>query len=184
MKAIDYLFANGLRDQSLRSLSAELGTSHRVLSYHFGSKEGFLDEVIKSFFLSWVEIISATDIESCRTSSEALLLLWDRISHPDTFIYSRIGFELLAWQEGQRRMKQLLPQIVWAEPFERISLLSKLNPIRTASDVRVMQIVMRGLIYQLAATDAPEECRRALMDFLDLRDRALSTIADEGSGAP
>jgi AcrR family transcriptional regulator len=184
LKALDYILANGLRDHSLRSLSAELGTSHRLLSYHFGSKEEFINEIIKSFFNSWLEIISATDIEGCESSSDALLLLWDRISHPDTFIYSRIGFELIAWKEREGTMAQLMPESLWSEPLERISRLSSLSPAKMESDVRVMRIVVRGLIYQLAATDDPRECRRTLMDFLDWRSRAIETIKAEEPDPP
>lgn len=183
LKALDYILANGLRDHSLRSISAELGTSHRVLSYHFGSKEGFINEIIQSFFNSWFEIVSETDIEGCRTSADALLLLWDRISHPDVFIYSRIGFELVAWKGRDGAMAQLMPESVWSEPLERISRLSHLSPAKTEADVRVMRIVLRGLLYQLAATENPDECRRTLMDFLDWRDHALAAMSAETASA-
>ena len=39
-RAIDYVAANGIGDLSLRALAAALGTSHRMLIHHFGSKEG------------------------------------------------------------------------------------------------------------------------------------------------
>jgi len=177
IKAIDYILAKGLRDFSLRSISAEMGTSHRVLSYHFGSKEEFIQEVMNSVFQSWLQIISDIDIEHCSSSSEALLLLWDRISHPDVFIYSRIGFEMIAWKGRMKTRKELMPESFWSEPLERVSRLSSLDPSRTEADVRVMRVVVRGLISQLAATDNPDECRRSLLDFLDWRDKALLAMA-------
>ena len=38
-KAVDHVAAHGVADLSLRALAAALGTSHRMLLYHFGSKE-------------------------------------------------------------------------------------------------------------------------------------------------
>ena len=48
--AIDYTAEHGISDLSLRSLAAALGTSHRMLIFHFGSKEGL-----------WVEIARTVD---------------------------------------------------------------------------------------------------------------------------
>ena len=45
--AIEYVAANGLTDLSLRRLATELGTSHRMLSHHFGSKEGLWVAIIQ-----------------------------------------------------------------------------------------------------------------------------------------
>ena len=46
--AVDYAAEHGLADLSLRSLAAGLGTSHRMLIFHFGSKEGLLVEVVRA----------------------------------------------------------------------------------------------------------------------------------------
>ncbi len=45
-KAIAYYAAHGVRDTSLRTLAAEIGTSQRMLHYHFGSREELLAAVI------------------------------------------------------------------------------------------------------------------------------------------
>ena len=45
--AIDHIAHHGGADKSLRALAAELGTSHRMLIYHFGSKEGLLTAVAR-----------------------------------------------------------------------------------------------------------------------------------------
>src|SRR6478672_3033675 len=46
--AMDHVAQHGVGDLSLRGLAAALGTSHRMLSYHFGSREGLLIEVIRA----------------------------------------------------------------------------------------------------------------------------------------
>src|SRR5258708_4706707 len=43
---IDYLLQNGLADLSLRPLAAKIGTSARLLIFHFKSKEGLIEDVL------------------------------------------------------------------------------------------------------------------------------------------
>ena len=45
-QALDYVLAHGLVDLSLRPLAAALGTSDRMLVYHFGSKDRLVDAVL------------------------------------------------------------------------------------------------------------------------------------------
>src|SRR5579884_153975 len=45
--AIDYVASHGITDVSLRELAAAIGTSHRMLIYHFGSKEGLLVAIVQ-----------------------------------------------------------------------------------------------------------------------------------------
>src|SRR3989442_877694 len=46
--AVEYLARNGIADLSLRGLAPPLGTSHRMLLYHFGSREGLLVGVVRA----------------------------------------------------------------------------------------------------------------------------------------
>ena len=45
--AIDHSGRNGIGDTSLRGIAEAVGTSHRMLIYHFGSREGLLAEVTR-----------------------------------------------------------------------------------------------------------------------------------------
>jgi AcrR family transcriptional regulator len=46
--AIAYVAANGVTDVSLRELARAIGSSHRMLIYHFGSKEGLLVAIVQA----------------------------------------------------------------------------------------------------------------------------------------
>ena len=46
--AIEHVSQHGVGEISLRGLAAALGTSHRMLIYHFGSREALLIEVIRT----------------------------------------------------------------------------------------------------------------------------------------
>jgi len=45
-RIIDWFAANGVLDTSMRTLAAGVGTSNRMLNYHFGSREQLLAAVI------------------------------------------------------------------------------------------------------------------------------------------
>jgi AcrR family transcriptional regulator len=45
---VEHFTTDGLADQSLRRIAEATGTSHRMLLYHFGSKEGLLLAVVQS----------------------------------------------------------------------------------------------------------------------------------------
>ena len=45
---VQHFAADGLADQSLRRIAEAIGTSHRMLLYHFGSKDGLLLEVVRA----------------------------------------------------------------------------------------------------------------------------------------
>ncbi len=46
--AVEHFAKNGIGDASLRSIATSIGTSHRMLIYHFGSREGLLAEVVRT----------------------------------------------------------------------------------------------------------------------------------------
>ena len=47
-QVVDHFVAEGMGDLSLRKIAAAIGTSHRMLLYHFGSREGLLAAVCYS----------------------------------------------------------------------------------------------------------------------------------------
>ena len=45
-RVLAYAAAEGMADKSLREIAAGVGTSHRMLLYHFGSREGVLVAIV------------------------------------------------------------------------------------------------------------------------------------------
>ena len=80
--AVDHVLAShGLSDLSLRELAVGIGTSHRMLIYHFGSKEGLIVAVIQT-----VEAAERDAVRPALASPEDLALgdvlraMWKRVS--------------------------------------------------------------------------------------------------------
>src|SRR5205823_5515582 len=65
--AVDFAAGSGLADVSLRQMAAALGTSHRMLIYHFGSKEDLLVAVVDEVERRQREAMAALGEDSART---------------------------------------------------------------------------------------------------------------------
>ena len=79
--ATDYALAHGLIGLSLRPLAAELGTSDRMLIYHFGSKDELVAAVLEaSNTRSMAHIDAMAPAGSLR---EAVLALWTTYTADD-----------------------------------------------------------------------------------------------------
>ena len=68
--AMEYVAEHGVGDLSLRGLAAALGTSHRMLIYHFGSREGLLIEVIRTVEAQQRAAIAAMLLDEDATPAE------------------------------------------------------------------------------------------------------------------
>jgi AcrR family transcriptional regulator len=97
-EAVDYVIAHGLADLSLRPLARALGTSARMLVYHFGSREGLLREILASLreredarIEAWWRSGSQT-----RTLADFLHWFWRRLSSPRAEPAVRLVFEVYA----------------------------------------------------------------------------------------
>ncbi len=78
--ATDYVLAHGLVGLSLRPLAAELGTSDRMLLYHFGTKDHLVAAVLRvSNDRSVAEIRALPASPDVRT---AVLDLWAAVTSP------------------------------------------------------------------------------------------------------
>ena len=88
-----YLATNGARDVSLRQLAAALGTSHRMLLYHSGSKEGLLIEVVRTMEQRQREIFAALHPASATSPTEVARRFWRQLADPARWPYERLFVE-------------------------------------------------------------------------------------------
>jgi AcrR family transcriptional regulator len=93
---IDHLGAHGVGDISLRRLAAAIGTSHRMLIYHFGSKDGLLVEVVRAVEERQRRVLTEiwTDLGPDADPARLMRGLWARLTDPALAPYERLFFEL------------------------------------------------------------------------------------------
>src|SRR5580693_6851179 len=95
--AIEQAMKGGIADLSLRELAAAIGTSHRMLLYHFGSREGLLVAVTRAVEETQRAALLAS-ASGARSASgpteEDARQFWARISDPTLWPQERLFFEL------------------------------------------------------------------------------------------
>src|SRR5215831_8560047 len=100
--AIEYVAANGMSDVSLRTLATALGTSHRMLIFHFGSKEQLWVEIVRTVEQRQRERLRELLPDADQPFGEAMRTWWRHISDPSLWPSERLFFELYG-QALQRR---------------------------------------------------------------------------------
>src|SRR3954451_25291132 len=78
--AIEHVSRHGVGTISLRGLAAALGTSHRMLIYHFGSREALLIEVIRTVEEQQRVALAATLRDADAPPAEIMRRMWARVA--------------------------------------------------------------------------------------------------------
>ncbi len=101
--ALDYVLAHGLVDLSLRPMAAALGTSDRMLIYHFGSKERLVGEVLGHAQQRLGQTVSPPGPQ-VRNLADLIGHLWTALKVPGAAQLTRLYLEtcVLALQDPQR----------------------------------------------------------------------------------
>ena len=167
--AMEHLARHGVGDLSLRGLAAALGTSHRMLIYHFGSREGLLIEVIRAVEEQQRAATAAALRAPGESPADAMRRLWRRVADPALWPNERLFFEVYAQAlQGSPHARPLLDGIVddWVEPLA--AMLAELGrPEADArAEARLGVAVVRGLLLDLLATGDREAVDAAMERYI------------------
>jgi AcrR family transcriptional regulator len=167
---IDHVAGHGVGDLSLRRLAAAIGTSHRMLLYHFGSKEGLLVEVVKA-----VEDRQRAALEELRAATggpelslEVMQAFWRRLADPAMWPFERLFFEVYGQAvQGRPGTTGLLDGLVgdWLGPVAEAAEAAGSPPGDAEADARLAVAVTRGLLLDLLATGDREGVDAAMRRF-------------------
>jgi AcrR family transcriptional regulator len=102
--ALKYLIDHGVANASLRPMAAELGTSPRILMFHFRSKEGLLQDVFEelhSRLQASLRAMASSDSDSFRVAP--LRRFWQWATSKENFPYFCLLYEaqIVALQNPQ-----------------------------------------------------------------------------------
>jgi AcrR family transcriptional regulator len=175
--AIEHVSQHGVGEISLRGLAAALGTSHRMLIYHFGSREALLIEVIRTVEEQQRMALATILEDADMPPAEIMRRMWARVADPALWPNERLFFEVYAQAlQGSPHALPLLDGIVdaWVEPLA--ALVAPDRPKDEArAEARLGVAVVRGLLLDLLATGD-----RAAVDAA--MERYISAIAPASSG--
>ncbi|HEX9030560.1 MAG TPA: TetR/AcrR family transcriptional regulator [Streptosporangiaceae bacterium] len=90
--AVERALTKGIVDLSLREIAAGIGTSHRMLLYHFGSREGLLVALVREVERRERQALTGAGALSAADA----LRLWARLADPELRSQERLFFEIYA----------------------------------------------------------------------------------------
>ena len=164
--AMEQARQGGIADLSLRELAAAMGTSHRMLLYHFGSREGLLVAVARA-----VEETERATLMNWGVAAEDARRFWARISDPAMWPAERLFFELYVQALlGRLGDEQYLDSTVegWIAPLAAALVKAGSSEATARADARLGLAVVRGLLLDLLATHDREGVTEAYERFLRL----------------
>src|SRR3954470_8015133 len=154
---------------SLRRVAAPLGTSHRMLIYHFGSREGLLIEVIRAVEAQQRAALAELLLDEDAPPAETMRRMWRRIADPALWPNERLFFEVYAQAlQGSPHAVPLLDGIVdlWVQPLTRIAVARGMDEARARAEARLGIAVTRGLLLDLLATGDREAVDAAMERYI------------------
>ncbi|MFE0173197.1 TetR family transcriptional regulator [Streptomyces sp. NPDC059002] len=160
-RVITYLAEAGVGDRSLRQIAAGAGTSHRMLIYHFGTRDALLVAVVRAVEERQRAALAAL---RSRTPRDMAIEFWRLLSDPALAPYERLFFELYgAGLAGQESVAPVLDGIVSSWLADE-SLFAGLPPARA----RMALAFIRGALLDLLATGDREGVDASVREFVDL----------------
>ncbi|MDA8186126.1 MAG: TetR family transcriptional regulator [Acidimicrobiales bacterium] len=166
--AVEHALDKGLVDLSLREIAAAIGTSHRMLIYHFGSREGLIVAVVRE-----VERRERESLGMAPLSVADARRRWDHLADPSLRAQERLFFELYAHALlGRPGTEGFLEEAVdgWITPVRALLIDAGIDEEDAEGLARLGLAVTRGLLLDLLATGDTAGTTRAFALFTQLLD--------------
>ncbi|HKN51380.1 MAG TPA: TetR/AcrR family transcriptional regulator [Amycolatopsis sp.] len=164
--AIERIAHHGGADRSLRSLAADLGTSHRMLIYHFGSKEGLLTAVARE--VEARQRVALADIDD-PDPAETGLAFWRRLTDESLRANEKLFFQLYGQAlGGTPGTAEFLDGVIddWLGPLENLLARFGVPEAQRPAQARLGLAVARGLLLDLVTTGDLDAVNAAMTEFL------------------
>lgn len=154
--AVDYLAEHGAQQLSLRALAAGIGTSHRMLIHHFGSKDGLLVAVVREVERRQREQLAelATLLDHGADPADVMRRFWRQLADPAMWPRERLFFDMYVRALHGGPAGELLDGIVesWLDPLVAVGMPAGLTRRAARARGRLAVAVARGLLLDLLAT--------------------------------
>ena len=152
--AIEYFAAEGIGDTSLRAIATALDTSHRMLIYHFGSREGLLAAVVHAVEAQQRDALAELMADADLPPAEQAMRLWRRVAEA-ALVYGPLFFELSAHAVQDRPYTAPLREglvWMWLPPLTELYRRAGMAEAEARAGARLGLGAARGLLLDLLAT--------------------------------
>lgn len=164
-----WLRDNGFGAHSLRQIAAGAGTSHRMLIYHFGSREGLLAEIVARVEAQTRQVLAA--LLATDDPAGTGPAFWRHLADPELAAAERLFFEVYADAlRGRPWTDRFAESVITATDRPVTALFERLgfDPAEAAVRARLAIAATRGLLLDLLLTGDRELLTRAADLFADL----------------
>ncbi len=154
--------SGGIGDRSLREVAAAVGTSHRMLLHHFGSREDLLVAIVEEVERRQMGLLA----ELPSDPAVGFAAMWADLRRPELRESERLFFECYARAvQGEKPFARMVPGAVngWLTEVEAVAE----GPVDAAL-ARLGLAVVRGLLLDLVATDDDAGVDAAARAFAEL----------------
>jgi AcrR family transcriptional regulator len=167
---IAYLVKRGIADVSLRPMAAAVGTSARLLIFHFGSKERLLVEVLDEMQARLQRSLGQLLEEPSAARAAPLRQFWDWALKDANFAQLRVVYELhiLAAQDHRTYGRYLKRNSLnWLELVQAALKPSQRSPALATLIVAVFD----GLFIEVVSTGDRRRASAAIDEFVSMARR-------------
>jgi AcrR family transcriptional regulator len=174
---IDHFDRHGIGDSSLRGTAEAVGTSHRMLIHHFGSRDGLLTEVTRAVEARQRAVMTAT-YDTELPPLEAAAKYWEETVEA-TLRYGPLFFELAAHAaQGKEHAAVLRDELIaaWLPSVTDLCVAIGVPQAQASTHARLALGAARGLLLDLLVSGERTEVTRAA----DLLNRLLLLSAEAG----
>ena len=173
--AVEHALKNGIVDLSLREIASEIGTSHRMLIYHFGSREGLFVSVVRE-----VERREREALLDAGLSIGDARRLWNRLVDPSLRDQERLFFEiyshsLLARPGTEGFLEEALEG--WISPIVDSMTNSGIDRAEARVLARLGLAVTRGLLLDVLGSGDSAGATQAFELFMKLVEQQTGVSA-------
>jgi AcrR family transcriptional regulator len=162
---IETFASGGIGGRSLREVAEAVGTSHRMLLHHFGSRDELLLAIVEE-----VERRQAATLTVLpHDPAAAIAAMWADVRRPELWPFERLFFECYArGAQGEAPFARMLPAAVdgWLDGVDDAT-----GGTADRAMVRLGLAVIRGLLLDLVATGEDEGVDAAAASFVTLLQR-------------
>lgn len=154
-RVIAHLAEHGVAGSTLRSIAAAIGTSHRMLIYHFGSRDGLLLAVVRRVEEEQRAAMAALAADPDTSVAELTRRMWQRVADPRLHPHERLFFELYGRAlQGDPGAAPMLEWVVpaWVDQLAAVLVARGVPADRARATARLGLATTRGLLLDLLAT--------------------------------
>nr|PZM96257.1 MAG: TetR/AcrR family transcriptional regulator [Thermocrispum agreste] len=164
-KIVEWFMQHGVLDTSMRTLAAGVGTSNRMLHYHFGSRDQLLSAVIERVCAAERETLHRF-IAEASDPFDAGARYWRHVADTSA-VFAPLFFELSSHAMYRKPYAESLRTVLtdawltgFTQAFQRVT-----SPDRAARLARLSLAVGRGVLFEMALTGDRAAADAAVEEF-------------------